>query len=73
MKGGNKPATPRCALGAMQLKQMDVEEVKRDGWNRHGILVVRADDARLGWIEQKVIIEIGKRLYGQKGARLGQS
>lgn len=70
MKGGNKPANPRCTLGVMQLKQMDVEEVKRDGWNKHGILVVRADDERLGWIEQKVILEIGKRLYGQKGLRI---
>lgn len=72
MKGSNKPETLRCALGAMQLKQMDVEKVKRDGWIKHGILVVRADDERLNWVEQKFINEIGDLLYGEKGARLGK-
>lgn len=68
MKTGNKPATPRCTLGSIAINPMDTEEVKRNGFNNHGILVVHVDDPRLGWIEQKVIADVGRKLYG-KGAR----
>lgn len=45
--------------------QMDVEDIKRDGWREHQILVVRPSDSRLTWIERQIIEAIGKRLYGR--------
>lgn len=48
---------------------MDMEDIKRDGWNNHQILVVRADDARIGWIERQIIEQIGAKLYGRKDSR----
>jgi len=66
MKTGHKPAPPRSALGAFIPETMDVEEIKRDGWNDHRILVVRADDARIGWIERQVITQIGEKLFGRR-------
>lgn len=69
MKTSHKPAPPRSALGAFIPETMDVEEIKRDGWNDHRILVVRADDARIGWIEKQIIEQIGAKLYGRKDHR----
>lgn len=69
MKTGNKPAPPRCALGAFVPETMDLEDIKRDGWNNHKILVVRADDDRLSWIERQVIHGVGEKLYRQRAAR----
>lgn len=63
MKTGHKPAPPRSALGAFIPETMDVEEIKRDGWNDHRILVVSPDDPRIGWIERQVITQIGERLF----------
>lgn len=68
MKTGHAPAKPRCALAGIQVKQIDTEEIKADGFNNHGILVVRVDDPRLGWIERKIVEDLGKKLYG-KGRR----
>lgn len=65
MKMGHKPAPPRCALASVQINHADAEQAKRDGWNKHGILVVKQDDPRLGWFEQKCILEIGMKLYGR--------
>jgi hypothetical protein len=63
--------SPRCALGRIQIDEVDVEQAKEDGWRKHGILVVRPDDPRLGWIEQKIIRDIGRKLYGQSEAGRG--
>lgn len=70
MKTGHKPAPPRSPLGSFIPETMDVEEIKRDGWNDHRILVVRADDARIGWIEKQVIEQLGEKLYGRKANRV---
>lgn len=64
MKTGHVPQSPRCALSSAIPVPIDTEEVKRDGWHNHGILVVRADDQRLGWIERQIIEQIGRKLYG---------
>lgn len=64
--GGHKPAAPKCNLGRLIPESMDKEEVKRDGWNSHRILVVQADDSRLSWIERQIIEQLGKRLYAQR-------
>jgi hypothetical protein len=44
------------------------EEVKREGWNEHGILVVSADDQRLTWPERELIRQLGGRLYGKRSS-----
>ena len=63
----SKPKPPTCALGKFVPSQMDVEEVKRDGFTQHGILVVSLDDTRLSWIEKQIVEGIGKKLYNGKG------
>lgn len=70
MKTGHKPMPPRSALGAFIPETMDVEDVKKHGWIDHRILVVRADDARIGWIERQVIEQLGEKLYGRKANRV---
>jgi tagatose-1,6-bisphosphate aldolase len=47
----------------MQIKQMDTEEVKRDGWKNHKILVVALDDERLNFVERQFVQNIGAKLY----------
>jgi hypothetical protein len=44
----------------------DPENIKREGWNSKGILVVKADDQRLSWPEQQMIRQLGEKLYGKK-------
>jgi hypothetical protein len=44
------------------------EEVKREGWNEHGILVVSEDDQRLTWPERELIQQLGRKLYGKRSA-----
>lgn len=68
MKTGHKPMPPRSALGAFIPETMDVENVKREGWRDHRILVVREDDDRLSWIERQVIQGIGEKLYRSRSA-----
>ncbi len=63
------PQPPRCTLARFVPAQMDVEDLKRDGWNNHRILVVSADDPRVGWIERQVIEQLAEKLYGRRAAR----
>ena len=60
------PRPPRSPLGRLQREPIDVEAEKRDGWRRHGILVVAADDHRLAWPERELVEQLGARLYGQR-------
>lgn len=62
----NAPQGPRCTLARFVPTQMDVEDVKRDGWTQHRILVISADDPRIGWIERQVIEQMGERLFGRR-------
>lgn len=55
-----------CALGKVQTITMDVEQVKRDGWTQHGVLVVKVGDDRLDTLQQAAIISIGNTLYGKR-------
>ena len=61
-----KPRPPTCNLGRFVPAQMDVESIKQDGFNQHGILVVSVDDQRLSWIERDFIKKLGERIYGKK-------
>lgn len=67
----NAPQTPRCTLARFIPNQMDVEEVKADGFNNHRILVVSLDDPRIGWIERQIIEQIGEKLYRHRRASRG--
>lgn len=42
------------------------EQVKRDGWREHGVLVVATNDDRLSWPERQLIRQLGEKLYGGK-------
>lgn len=67
------PQNPyRCPLGRLQPKVMDLDALKREGWQCEHILVVSEDDERLDWTERQLVHRLGERLYGKKGARHGQ-
>lgn len=61
-----KPRPPVCNLGRFVPSQMNIEDVKKQGFNEHGILVVAVDDQRLSWIERQIVEGLGNRLYGKK-------
>ena len=65
MKTGNKPSPPRCALERLLPISMDTESIKREGWKKHGILVVDISDPRIGWIERQVLQQTGEKIYGK--------
>ncbi len=62
------PQQPRCTLARLVAEPMNKDAVKRDGWQKHQILVVSLDDERLGMIDREFVKQIGNRLYG-KGRR----
>lgn len=62
------PQQPRCTLAHLVAEPMNKDAVKRDGWQKHQILVVALDDDRLGMIDREFVKQIGNRLYG-KGRR----
>ncbi|MEW5889876.1 MAG: hypothetical protein AB1768_12705 [Pseudomonadota bacterium] len=68
-----KIPTPRyrCPLGRLQPEPMDVEAVKRQGWQEQRLLVVSPDDTRLDWMEREFVRRIGERLYGKGGPHHG--
>lgn len=68
MRTGHRPKNPNSALGRLIPASIDKEEIKKDGWNNHRILVVQADDARLSWIERQIIEQLGNKLFGGKHA-----
>ena len=41
----------RSHLGRCQPTRIDAEAEKRDGWRRHGILVIAEQDPRFSWSE----------------------
>ncbi len=47
----------------------DVEQVKRDGWQEQGLLVVAENDQRLTWPERELIRQLGQKLYGTRPAK----
>lgn len=65
MKTGNRPSAPTCSLGRLQARSMDTEAVKSEAWKNDRILVICADDPRIGWIEKQVIEQLGNKLFGR--------
>jgi hypothetical protein len=60
-------------LGKMQLTKIDLEKVKKEGWNKEGILVVKIDDERLSWPEKEIIKQIGNKIYNSKNKKNDRS
>lgn len=60
------PRQPRSCLARFQRRPIDVEAEKRDGWRRHGILVISAEDHRLAWPERELVEQLGAKLYGRR-------
>ena len=44
----------------------DTEQVKRDGWQERGVLVIGEDDQRLTWPERELVRQLGAKLYGNR-------
>ena len=47
----------------------DPEEVKREGWQDQGVLVVAESDDRLTWPERELVRQLGRKLYGARPAK----
>lgn len=67
----NYPRHPQCSLGQLQPVQMDREQIKRQGWQEDGILVVDISDDRLTNFNRDMMTEIGNRLYGGREVKHG--
>ena len=68
MTEGHKP----LRLSRFQPVRRDVEAEKHAGWHDHGILVVAANDPRLGWPEREMVQHLARTLFGtHKGANHG--
>jgi hypothetical protein len=42
------------------------EQVKREGWQELGLLVVSPEDERLSWPERELVRQLGEKLYGPR-------
>jgi len=42
------------------------EQVKREGWQELGLLVVSPEDDRLSWPERELVRQLGEKLYGKR-------
>jgi len=60
-------------LGKIQPTKVDLEKVKKEGWNKEGILVVKIDDERLSWPEKEIIKQIGNKIYNSKNKKNDRS
>jgi hypothetical protein len=57
--------TPRGFGGTRR----STEEVKREGWQEMGVLVIATDDQRLTWPERELVQQLGDKLYGRDTRR----
>lgn len=62
---------PQSPLGRLQPKVTDLEAVKESGWREQRILVVKATDERLDFVEREIVRRIGERLYGKHPNKQG--
>ena len=59
----------RCPLASLQPSRPDTEQIKREGWQKQGILVVSVDDHRLDFVQREFVKQMGEKLYGSKRHR----
>lgn len=50
-------------------ERRDAEQVKHDGWQERGVLVIAEDDDRLTWPERELVRQLGAKLYGKRPDR----
>lgn len=50
-------------LSKMQPTQIDQERLKKQAFEKDGILVVNVNDDRLNWPEKEIIKQIGNKIY----------
>ncbi len=50
-------------------QRRDPEQVKRDGWQEQGVLVIAENDQRLTWPERELVKQLGSKLYGKRSGR----
>lgn len=62
---------PQSPLGRLQPQVTDLEAVKESGWREQRILVVKATDERLDFVEREIVRRIGERLYGKRHPKQG--
>ena len=62
----NADAQLASPIGQKVSSPIDAEAEKRRGWRQLGILVVGVEDPRLTWVEQKLLEDLGNRLYGNR-------
>ncbi len=67
MIGG--PMSPRSCLSRLIPQKVDPEQQRREGWVKHGILVVAIDDKRLSWPEREMVNHLAKRLFGSQAVK----
>ena len=60
-------------LAKMQPKKMDLEKIKKQGWNKDKILVINVEDDRLSWPEREILKQIGNRIYNLKKKNGGKN
>ena len=53
-------------LGRIQPEKIDPEKLKRQAFEKDGILVVSINDDRLNWPEKEIIKQIGNKIYQTK-------
>ena len=61
----------RCHPRGFGGHRRDADQVKRDGWQEQGLLVVAVDDQRLTWPERELVRQLGTKLYGAPPEREG--
>lgn len=44
---------------------VDISFMKRQAFRDQGILIVNLDDPKIGWEERQLLLNIGKKLYGE--------
>lgn len=54
----------RCFPRGYGGKRRPPDEIKREGWQAQGILVVSETDPRLSWPERELVRQLGMKLYG---------
>jgi hypothetical protein len=55
----------RWASARARSTRRSPEEIKREGWQEMGVLVVSTEDERLTWLERELVRQLGSRLYGR--------
>jgi hypothetical protein len=50
-------------------ERRDPEQIKREGWQEHGLLALSVEDRRLTWPERELVNQLGEKLYGKRPDR----